>query len=124
MRVGGVEEKEIASKHHCNVEQYGHAGQNVECDTPLAETLKESRSDLQTNHEHKEDKSEVLNKSQNVYWCGEPKMTSHDAGKQYKCYAQCHSTKLDLAQIDTSSNDKRIEQCYMSHRVVDSKQIY
>ena len=62
-RVACVEEDEIAGEHHCHIEQHCTYREHVERDAALAEALKETRAHLKSNHEDKQDKTKILNKS-------------------------------------------------------------
>ena len=64
MWVAGVEEEVVASEHHEDVEQDGCGRKQVQCHATFLETLEEARTHLHTNHEDKENQSEVLHEGE------------------------------------------------------------
>ena len=88
MGISSVEEDVIASEHHEDIEQDGCCGKAVELDACRAETFKEARSHLQTDHEHEEHEAEVLNECQDVGGCREPDVTCHDTCEKHEGNAQ------------------------------------
>ena len=113
--VAGVEEDEIAPKHHQDVQRNGSSGQSVEFEACRTKALEESWSHLQAYHKDEENQSEVLDERQNVDWCSEAKVTRHDTSKEHERDTKRDATDLDLAKIHANGNDNGIEQGDMSH---------
>ena len=80
--VAGIEEDEVAGKHHEDVQQDASSGQPVELDARLAETFKETGAHLQANHEDEQDEAEVLNEGQDRGGGRQADVSSYDSGKQ------------------------------------------
>ncbi len=85
--VAGVEEDKVTCEHDAHVQEDGCCGEQVERNAALLEALEEARTYLQTYHEDKEDKSEVLYEGE--YFLGSRKtyMPSQNAGKEHKGYS-------------------------------------
>ena len=69
-----VEEEIVACKHNAYVQQDSCGREQVERYTAFLEALKEAWTDLQTDAEHEQNKSEVLNKGHGVFGGGEANM--------------------------------------------------
>ena len=82
-----VKEQVVACKHYAYVEENGSCREQVEGDTTFLETLEETRAYLKTNHEDKENQSEVLHESQDVLGCCESHMTCENTSEENEGYA-------------------------------------
>ena len=69
-----VEEDIVACKHNAYVQQDSCGREQVERYTAFLEALKEAWTDLQTDAEHEQNKSEVLNKGHGVFGGSEANM--------------------------------------------------
>ncbi len=98
MRIRGVEEDEIAREHHGDIQQDSTCREDIQRDTTLTETLEKTWSYLKTDHKDEQDKSEILNKRNDVDRCRHTEMSGDDTCKKDECYAQSDTTKLYLAQ--------------------------
>ena len=84
--IRSVKKQIVATEHHGDVQQYRGGGQTVQRHTVLTETLKETGTYLQTDHEHKQYQTKVLTEIQNGLRGRKMNVTGHNAGKQHKCH--------------------------------------
>ena len=86
--VACVEENEIACEHNCDIKQDQACRQDVKRNTTFSETFKETGTNLKSNHEHEQDKSEILYERQDIRRSCKSDMACGDACKQYECHSK------------------------------------
>ena len=106
--------REVQYQHHHDIEQYDTRSNTVGFHSSVHERSEERRSYLQTDREHEQDKSEVLNEIQHVHVLGHvcplQQVTDKDAHKEYPCHSQTHTLNLQFAtQEDAEGNHERVE---------------
>ena len=118
VRVAGVEENKVACEHHSDVKHNACCCQSVEFHSRGSKTLEKAGAHLHTNHEDKEHKAKVLNECQHVGWSGESDMSGKNACEKYECHAKRDAANLYLSEQHSHSNNYRVEQHNVCHRIV------
>ena len=121
--IRSIEKEIIAGKHHANIKQDSCRGQEVESNAALLETLKKARANLQTNHKHKEDETEVLNKRQDIDGSRKADMSRNDTCEQNKGYTQRNAANLDFTQQHAYCNHYRKQKDYVGNRILLCKKV-
>ena len=121
--VARVEENVIAGKHHQHVEKHCGRGQKVKCHTAFLKALEEAWTHLQTDAEHKEDQSEILQEGKNRGRGCEADVAGDDAGEQNIGDTQRDAANLDFSQQHAHGDHQGIEQRDMCHAVLGCEKI-
>ena len=89
-----VEEKIIATKHHCYIEQNYRNRHQVQWHASFLKAFKEDRPYLKTDTEDEQNKSEILKKGKQFFVSREAKMSGKDACKKHPCDTKCYTTEF------------------------------